>query len=39
MSAEAPVPFTVELLPGDHHTCITKYTHELAEKLQNALGG
>jgi surfactin synthase thioesterase subunit len=28
----------VVILPGDHHTCITKYTPALVEKLQQAIG-
>jgi len=28
----------VVILPGDHHTCITKYTPALVEKLQQAMG-
>jgi thioesterase domain-containing protein len=29
--------FTVEFLPGDHHTCITKYTPALVAKMKKAL--
>jgi pimeloyl-ACP methyl ester carboxylesterase len=38
MSAAAPVKFDVALLPGDHHTCITKHAPELVEKIREALG-
>jgi acyl carrier protein len=31
--------FTVEFLPGDHHTCITKYTPALVAKMKKALDG
>jgi len=36
-SKRAPVKFTVEFLPGDHHTCITKYTPALVAKLRQTL--
>jgi hypothetical protein len=38
-SERAPVPFTVEFLPGDHHTCITKYTPALVTKMKKTLDG
>jgi acyl carrier protein len=38
MSQTVPVKFEVELLAGDHHTCITKHAPELAEKINKALG-
>ena len=37
MSQAAPVKFDVSLLPGDHHTCITKHASELVERIQQAL--
>jgi surfactin synthase thioesterase subunit len=36
-SERAPVKFTVEFLPGDHHTCITKYTPALVAKMKHTL--
>jgi thioesterase domain-containing protein/acyl carrier protein len=36
-SERAPARFTVEFLPGDHHTCITKYTPALVAKMKTAL--
>ena len=36
-SEKAPIKFTVEILPGDHHTCITKYTPALVEQLKKTL--
>jgi surfactin synthase thioesterase subunit/acyl carrier protein len=36
-SERAPVPFTVEFLPGDHHTCITRYTPALVAKMKKTL--
>jgi pimeloyl-ACP methyl ester carboxylesterase len=36
-SSSAPVKFAVEILPGDHHTCITKHTAALATKMKNTL--
>jgi len=36
-SEKAPAPFTVEFLPGDHHTCITKYTPALVAKMKKTL--
>jgi surfactin synthase thioesterase subunit len=38
-SERAPMPFTVEFLPGDHHTCITKYTPALVAKFRATLDG
>lgn len=37
VSERAPVKITIEILPGDHHTCITKYTPALVEKLKKTL--
>jgi thioesterase domain-containing protein len=37
VSERAPVKVNVEILPGDHHTCITKYTPALAKKLKRTL--
>jgi pimeloyl-ACP methyl ester carboxylesterase len=28
----------VEIVPGDHHTCITKYTSTLGDKMKKSLG-
>ena len=36
-SERADARFTVEFLPGDHHTCITKYTPALVAKMKKAL--
>ncbi len=36
-SERAPAQFTVEFLPGDHHTCITKYTPALVAKMKQTL--
>jgi len=36
-SESSPMKFTVEILPGDHHTCITKFTPDLAAKLKKTL--
>ena len=36
-SEKAPAQFTVEFLPGDHHTCITKYTPALVAKMKQTL--
>ena len=36
-SERAPAQFTVEFLPGDHHTCITKYTPALVAKMKKTL--
>jgi acyl-CoA synthetase (AMP-forming)/AMP-acid ligase II/pimeloyl-ACP methyl ester carboxylesterase len=35
----ASVKVAVEILPGDHHTCITKYTPALVEKIKAAING
>jgi len=37
MGETAPVKFSVEILPGDHRTCIIKYTPELVEKLKKTM--
>jgi hypothetical protein len=37
-SQAAPRPFGVEVVPGDHHTCITKHTPALVEAINQALG-
>ena len=34
---KAKAKITVDVLPGDHHTCITKHTPELVEKMKKAL--
>ncbi len=36
-SERADAQFTVQFLPGDHHTCITKYTPALVAKMKKAL--
>jgi hypothetical protein len=33
----APSGLTIEMLPGNHHTCITKYTAVLVEKMKKTL--
>jgi len=38
-SERASVKFTVEVLPGDHHTCITRYTPTLVDKIKKTLDG
>jgi pimeloyl-ACP methyl ester carboxylesterase len=37
LSQRSPIDLTVEILPGDHHTCITKHTSVLVEKIQKTL--
>jgi surfactin synthase thioesterase subunit/acyl carrier protein len=37
-SEHAPVRFGVAVLPGDHHTCITKHTPALVDAIHKALG-
>jgi acyl carrier protein len=36
-SQRARVKVKVEVLPGDHHTCITRHTPDLAEKIRVAI--
>jgi acyl-CoA synthetase (AMP-forming)/AMP-acid ligase II/pimeloyl-ACP methyl ester carboxylesterase len=38
-SQAAPLKFGVAVLPGDHHTCITKHTPDLVEAIHKALDG
>jgi hypothetical protein len=37
-SRVAPLPFGVVVVPGDHHTCITKHTPDLVAAIWKALG-
>jgi pimeloyl-ACP methyl ester carboxylesterase len=37
MGETAPVKFSVEILPGNHRTCIIKYTPELVEKMKKTM--
>ena len=39
LSERAKVKCSVELLPGDHHTCITKHTPALVAKMKETLDG
>jgi pimeloyl-ACP methyl ester carboxylesterase len=37
LSRNSPQELNIELLPGDHHTCITRHTAALVEKIQITL--
>ncbi len=37
LSQRSSIDLTAEILPGDHHTCITKHTSVLVEKIQKTL--
>jgi pimeloyl-ACP methyl ester carboxylesterase len=36
-SEKASATFAVEIVPGDHHTCITRFTPDLAAKIKKTL--
>jgi surfactin synthase thioesterase subunit len=38
-SERAAVEFTVEMVPGNHHACITKYSSVLVDKMKKTLDG
>jgi len=38
-SERTPVKFTVEMVPGNHHTCITTHTSVLVDKMKKTLDG
>jgi hypothetical protein len=36
---KGPLKFTVEMVPGNHHACITKYISVLVDKMKKTLNG